>query len=417
MNQRRLATPIYPIFLLVIGSIAAISIAIVMIVAALNPPMRDIQLLTLIMSGTATVTVVVAYVIYHREIMEWFSSLRWTVLATCLLSVALTFMNVWVTARLMFINSHDFVLTTALLMFAGIISAIAGFVVSGTMIKRIYMLAHAAERLADGELNTRLVIEGRDELAQLGRTFNTMAAALQQVDDQKRQLELTRRALIAWVSHDLRTPLAAIRAMNEAIIDGVVSDTETVNRYHESIQKEVQHLSHLIDDLFELAQLDTGHLKITREKASIRDLISDTLGGISAQAEKQKIKLTGHVEDPIELVNMAADKIQRVLYNLLDNAIRHTPPGGEVTLRARQMGQKVCIEIHNTGEVINPTDLPHIFKSFYRGEPSRTRANDGYRGTGLGLAIARGFIEAHGGEIWVESEAGKGTTFSFSLPL
>ncbi len=417
MNQRRLATPIYPIFLLVIGSIAAISIAIVMIVAALNPPMRDIQLLTLIMSGTATVTVVVAYIIYHREIMEWFSSLRWTVLATCLLSVALTFMNVWVTARLMFINSHDFVLTTALLMFAGIISAIAGFVVSGTMIKRIYMLAHAAERLADGELNTRLVIAGRDELAQLGRTFNTMAATLQQVDDQKRQLEQTRRALIAWVSHDLRTPLAAIRAMNEAIIDGVVSDTETVNRYHESIQKEVQHLSHLIDDLFELAQLDTGHLKITREKASIRDLISDTLGGISAQAEKQKIKLTGRVEDPIELVNMAADKIQRVLYNLLDNAIRHTPPGGEVTLHARQMSQKVCIEIHNTGDVINPADLPHIFKSFYRGEPSRTRANDGYRGTGLGLAIARGFIEAHGGEIWVESDAGKGTTFSFSLPL
>ncbi|MCQ3932850.1 MAG: hypothetical protein DPW16_20565 [Chloroflexi bacterium] len=417
MNQRRLAAPIYPIFLLVIGSIAAISIAIVMIVAALNPPMRDIQLLTLIMSGTATVTVVVAYVIYHREIMEWFSSLRWTVLATCLLSVALTFMNVWVTARLMFISSHDFVLTTALLMFAGIISAIAGFVVSGTMIKRIYMLAHAAERLADGELNTRLVIEGRDELAQLGRTFNTMAAALQQVDDQKRQLELTRRALIAWVSHDLRTPLAAIRAMNEAIIDGVVSDTETVNRYHESIQKEVRHLSHLIDDLFELAQLDTGHLKLAREKASIRDLISDTLGGISAQAEKQKIKLTGRVEDPIELVNMAADKIQRVLYNLLDNAIRHTAPGGEVTLHARQMGQKVCIEIHNTGDVINPADLPHIFKSFYRGEPSRTRANDGYRGTGLGLAIARGFIEAHGGEIWVESEAGKGTTFSFSLPL
>ncbi len=404
-------------FLLVAGSIAAILVAIVMIIAALNPPMRDIQLLTLMMSGTATVTIVVAYVIYHREIMEWFSSLRWTVLATCLLSVALTFMNVWVTARLMFISSHDFALTTALLMFAGIISTIAGFVVSGTMIKRIYTLAHAAERLADGELDTRLVIKGRDELAQLGRTFNTMAAALQQVDDQKRQLELTRRALIAWVSHDLRTPLAAIRAMNEAIIDGVVSDTETINRYHESIQKEVQHLSQLIDDLFELAQLDTGHLKITREKASIRDLISDTLGGIGVQAEKQKIKLTGRVEDPIELVNMAADKIQRVLYNLLDNAIRHTPPGGEITLHARQMQQKVCIEIYNTGDVINPADLPHIFKSFYRGEPSRTRANDGYRGTGLGLAIARGFIEAHGGEIWVESEAGKGTTFSFSLPL
>lgn len=417
MNQRRLTVPTYPIFLLVIGSIAAVGVAIVMIIAALNPPMRDIQLLTLIMSGTATITVVVAYVIYHREIMDWFTSLRWTVLATCLLSVALTFMNVWVTARLMFISSHDFVLTTALLMFAGTISAIAGFVISGTMIKRIYTLTYAAERLANGDLQTRLAIQGRDELAQLGRTFNTMAAALQEVDDQKRQLEQTRRALIAWVSHDLRTPLAAIRAMNEAIIDGVVSDTETVDRYHGSIQKEVQHLSHLIDDLFELAQLDTGHLKISREKASIRDLLSDMLGGISAQAEKQKIKVTGRVADNIEWVHMAADKIQRVVYNLLDNAIRHTPPGGEVTLRARQIDDRICVEIHNTGETINTADLPHIFKSFYRGEPSRTRSTDGYRGTGLGLAIARGFVEAHDGEIWVESEAGKGTTFAFTLPL
>lgn len=384
---------------------------------ALDPPMRDIQLLVLFMSGTATITIGVAYVIYHRDIMDWFSSLRWTLLATYLFSVVLTFMNVWVTAQLMFINTHDLVLTTGLLLFAGTLSAIACFVISGTLIKRIYTLAHAAEKLAQGELHTRLTIQGRDELAQLGRTFNTMASALQEVDEQKRQLEQTRRALIAWVSHDLRTPLAAIRAMNEAIIDGVVSDTETVNRYHEGIQKEVQHLSHLIDDLFELAQLDTGHIKIMREKASIHDLVSDTLGGIGAQAEKQGIKLVGRVEENLPLVPIAADKIQRVLYNLLDNAIRHTPTGGEVTLRARQVNQKMCFEIHNTGEAIASGDLPHIFKSFYRGEPSRTRANDGYRGTGLGLAIARGFVEAHGGEIWVESNLGKGTTFIFTLPL
>jgi signal transduction histidine kinase len=370
LNQRRLATPIYPIFLLTIGAIVGITTAVMVIMMALDPPMRDIQLLVLFMSGTATITIGVAYVIYHRDIMDWFSSLRWTLLATYLFSVVLTFMNVWVTAQLMFINTHDLVLTTGLLL-----------------------------------------------LAQLGRTFNTMASALQEVDEQKRQLEKTRRALIAWVSHDLRTPLAAIRAMNEAIIDGVVSDTETVNRYHEGIQKEVQHLSHLIDDLFELAQLDTGHIKIMREKASIHDLISDTLGGISAQAEKQGIKLIGRVDENIPLVPIAADKIQRVLYNLLDNAIRHTPTSGEVTLQAHQVNQKICIEIHNTGEAIASGDLPHIFKSFYRGEPSRTRANDGYRGTGLGLAIARGFVEAHGGEIWVESNPGKGTTFIFTLPL
>jgi signal transduction histidine kinase len=240
---------------------------------------------------------------------------------------------------------------------------------------------------------------------------------LQIVDEQKELIEQTRRNLLAWISHDLRTPLASMRVMNEAIIDGVAADPQTIERYTQSMQREIQHMSHLIDDLFELSQLETGQLKIECEPASLRDLISDTISSMKAQADQQQVALGGKIEEQIDIVNMAPNKIQRVLYNILDNAIRYTQPGGKVTLLASREKNDVQISVHNTDSVIPAGDLPNIFASFYQGEPSRTQANNKRRGTGLGLAIARGFVEAHGGTIWVKSLPELGTTFYFTLPL
>src|SRR5262249_44264562 len=168
-----------------------------------------------------------------------------------------------------------------------------------------------------GDFKVRSAVQGNDELARLSQTFNMMADTLQAVDEQKELLEQTRRNLLAWISHDLRTPLASIRVMNEAIIHGVASDSQTVQRYMVNMQREIQHMSHLIDDLFELSQLETGKLTITCEPASLRDLISDTLSGMKTQAEYQHVELVGQVEHEIDMINMAADKIQRVLYNIL----------------------------------------------------------------------------------------------------
>jgi signal transduction histidine kinase len=204
--------------------------------------------------------------------------------------------------------------------------------------------------------------------------------------------------------------------MNEAIMDGVVTDRATVRQYVENTSREVQHLSRLIDDLFELTTLDTGRVELNREATNLPDMISDLIATIKPQADSRQIKLSGNVSSGVKDVCIAPDKIQRVLLNLLDNAIRHTPQGQQIRVEARDDGTQIRVSVNNTGSIIKSEELPRIFESFYRGDQSRQRGGDGYRGTGLGLAIARGFIQAHGGQIWVESTPESGTTFSFTLP-
>lgn len=405
----------YPLLALVIGLFLGLMAAMLFIIPTLNPPSQDMRLLVLFMTSTGILTIAVAYAMYRLGLVSWFSSLRWSLLVTIILTVLLVFFNVWVTAQLMFISSHDLLLTTALLLFAGVIAITFGYFVASAITDNIRELAQATERLAHGDLSTRIAVKGNDELAQLAQAFNTMAHSLEAIDNQKQILEQARRDLIAWVSHDLRTPLASIRVMIEAMMDGVVSDPETVDRYLHNANNEVEHLNRLIDDLFELAQLDTGHIKLMLENASLRDLISDTLGVMSAQAAQRDIALMGEVED-VDPVYMAPDKIQRVLYNLVHNAIVYTPPQGKIILSARQVEDSVRVDVHNTGVSIASTELPRIFESFYRGERSRSKDTTGHRGAGLGLAIARGFVEAHGGKIWVESTPDRGTTFSFIIP-
>ncbi|HLF01645.1 MAG TPA: HAMP domain-containing sensor histidine kinase, partial [Anaerolineales bacterium] len=229
------------------------------------------------------------------------------------------------------------------------------------------------------------------------------------------------RDLVAWASHDLRTPLTSLRAMIDALTDRVVTDPDTVARYMAQCQTEIGRMNAIIDDLFELAQLDTGHLFLKLEQASLGDLISDTLEGFGLRARDRGVSLTGNVEAGIDPVCLAPEKIGRVLQNLVENALRHTPTGGTIHLHACRHNGSVVVSVRDTGEGISAKDLPRVFERFYRGERSRSR--EGYSGdsgpsagAGLGLAIARGLVEAHGGKIWAESEPGKGATLSFSLP-
>lgn len=423
MNKQDL--PLQTIFLSILGVIAALILALLIIMSALMPSTEDINFLIVFMAGTAIITITVSYILYRQGLARWFRSLRWAILATVVLTVTLVFVNFWITARLMIIEYNDLALTSALLLFAGVTAITFGFFISRTITDSIRDLAKTAEQLAQGDLTARLEVRGNDEIARLSETFNWMASNLQEIDEQKRTIEQTRRNLIAWVSHDLRTPLASMRVMIEALQDGVVTDPETVNRYLENTRAEIAHLSGLITDLFELAQIDVGHVNMTYINASLCDLISDTLGSMTPQALNKKVKLEGKVDQSIDPIEMAPDKIQRVLYNLLDNAIQYTPEMGEIMLKAYTVGQRVRIDVHNTGSSIDPDDIPHIFSSFYRGEPSRMREHDAIasrtkshtRGAGLGLAITKGFIEAHGGQIWVNANQNdNGITFSFTLP-
>jgi signal transduction histidine kinase len=246
-----------------------------------------------------------------------------------------------------------------------------------------------------------------------------MARSLREARGRERDTEEARRDLIAAVSHDLRTPLTSARALIEAVADDVVADPSTRERYLHSAKGELAHLSRLVDDLFELARIDAGALKLHLEEASLGDLISDTLAGFGPQAQERGVRLVGEVADGVDPVLINPPRLQRVLHNLVSNALRHTPADGTILLRAEPRGNKlVRVEVADTGEGIAPEDLPHVFERSYRGERSRVREGRGDEavGAGLGLAIARGLIEAHGGEIVVHSQPGSGARFCFTLP-
>ncbi len=405
-----------PLLLLLLGVGLALGVAVLFVSLTLNFAQYELASLVTFMTASGVTTVVLAYLIYQQGMVRWFSSLRGALLTSIIITVLLVLPNVWVTAQLMFINEQDFYLTTALLIFAGITSVSFGLYVASALVIRIRALSGAAESLAQGRLETRLEVVGKDELADFARTFNWMAERLQQLDEQKRMVEQTRRDLIAGVSHDLRTPLTSIRVMLEALADGVANDPQTMTRYINQSLIEVDNLSHLIDDLFQLAQLDAGHVEMQTDVYSLRDLISDTLSSVRVRAEQRGLRLNVRMADDVDPVCMAPDKIQRVLYNLLDNALRYTPQGGIITLTARRRDRQIEVEVHNTGAVIPPEHLPNIFNSFYRVETSRAQSDDGHRSTGLGLAIARGFVEAHGGSIQAESSAEAGTIFRFVIP-
>lgn len=406
----------YPLVVLMVAMLFALAVATFIVEMGLNPPARDIQLLVLFMLISGVSTVLISYWLYERGLLQQFSSLRWTLVASSMITVLLVLLNVWITARLMFISQHDFVLTSALLAFAGLTALIFGLFVASMVTMRIRELSEAAEQVAEGKLNTRLDVYGQDELADFARTFNWMASSLEQLDLQKRQMEQARRDLIAGVSHDLRTPLTAMRVMLEAIQDEIVSDRETIRQYIENSLGEIGHLSHLIDDLFELARHDAGQVDHDFMTASLRDLISDSIGHISAQADLRGLKLIQNIAPDLDPVCMMPHKLQRVLLNLVDNALRYTPQGGQITISAAAQGEHIWVSVHNTGSVIDPIHFPHLFTTFYRIETSRTYADDGHRSTGLGLAIAKRYVDAHQGEISVQSSVEDGTTFKFTIP-
>jgi signal transduction histidine kinase len=376
----------------------------------------ETQMLFVYVALSGGVSIAAVYLLARTGIVQRFTSLRWTLLTTIILLVVLVLVNVFFSARLMLINDDGFLVITLLLIFSGIIATIAALFISRALIERIHALSDATARVARGELGARLEVRGNDELARLGAMFNQMNAELELVDQKRRELEQMRRDLVAWASHDLRSPLAAVRAMNEALIDGVVSDEATTARYRLQMQREIEHLGHLIDDLLELAQMDAGQPRMAIRPTNIGMLVDDALMGIAARVGESGITLEQEIAPDLPTLHVAPDKIARILYNLLDNAIQHTPSGGGIRASAAREAGGVTISVHNTGSVIAPDDLPHVFDRFYRGENARTPRGDGQRGTGLGLAIARGFAESHGGRISVQSSEQDGTTFRLWLP-
>jgi signal transduction histidine kinase len=224
-----------------------------------------------------------------------------------------------------------------------------------------------------------------------------------------REVEEARRGLVAAASHDLRTPLASLRLLVDAIEDGVATG-ETRDRYLAEIRTHVGVLSDLIDDLFELSRIEAGDISWSLRQVEMEELIGETVAAMRAPAEERGVRLATELPPGQVRAEADAEKIQRVLFNLIQNAIRHTPADGSVTVRARTHGGDVEVEVADDGEGIPAGDGERVFEAFYRGDASR-----GEEGAGLGLAISRAIVEAHGGRIWLE-DATPGTRVRFTLP-
>jgi signal transduction histidine kinase len=253
------------------------------------------------------------------------------------------------------------------------------------------------------------------ELVDLGAELELTSTRLAEAREQGAALERSRRELVAWVSHDLRTPLAGLRAMVEALEDGVVDDPETVARYHRTMRQEADRLAGLVDDLFELSRIQSGALSLDLERVRLDDLVSDAIAGASIAASAKDIDLRGEVGQPAPVVELATPEMTRVVRNLLDNAIRHTPRGGTVVINAGidGSGRSAEVWVQDGCGGIPTDDLDRVFDMAYRGDVART-PGDGR--AGLGLAVARGLVDAHHGQISVHNH-GPGCRFTVRLPL
>jgi signal transduction histidine kinase len=235
-----------------------------------------------------------------------------------------------------------------------------------------------------------------------------LAVRLAMEERSRREIEEARRQMVAAVSHDLRTPLASLRLLVEAIDDGVATG-ETRERYLREMRPQVEALTTLIDDLFELSRIEAGEISWAMDRIELRGLIGDTVAAMRAAAEARGVTLTAELPAAEVVARANAEKVQRVLLNLIQNAIRHTPADGSVTVRARPAPGGVEVEVADDGEGIPPGDGERVFEAFYRGDEARSED-----GAGLGLAISRAIVEAHGGRIWLE-DATPGTRVHFTL--
>jgi signal transduction histidine kinase len=318
-------------------------------------------------------------------------------------------------ARAMFVSGHDADVLLIVLIASATVAVLEA-VVLGRLVGRAGRSLGAMVRgLGEGAFAAPPVAFAPSELALLAAELEATSVRLAEAQEQAAALERSRRELVAWVSHDLRTPLSGIKAMVEALEDEVVTDPATVARYHRTMRQEADRLAGLVDDLFELSRIEAGALALEPRPVALDELLSDALAGVSVAAAAKGVELHGDVPHPSPLVELSIPEVARVVRNLLDNAIRHTPAGGAVRLDARTEPATGCaiVSVHDGCGGIPDRDIDHVFDLAFRGDAART---PGDAGAGLGLAVARGLVEAHRGEITVRNEDG-GCRFTVRLPL
>ena len=314
-------------------------------------------------------------------------------------------------ALLMFVSAHDAYLLATLLAFACALAVYSSWLISRGIRADVEVVRDALRRVGEGEPpHGAIETGGRDEIAELARAAESMSARLAEHEAGRAASERARRDLIAAISHDLRTPLTSLQLLAQGIDDGVL-DSRTVERGHaEEISLHVGALTAMVDDLFELTRLEAGEIQWSMHRVRLDELVGETVESMRAQAAAKGISVRARIPSGLAPAEANPEKLQRVLFNLIQNAIRHTPADGSVMVAAERAGEAIEIEVADTGSGIPAGDRDRVFEPFFRGDASR-----GSGGSGLGLSICRAIIAVHGGRIWLD-EHGGGTRVRFTLP-
>ena len=338
------------------------------------------------------------------------ASLRLSLQAASAIAVLAVVAGTLGTANAMFISRHDLGVVTMVCAAAGLVAFGFSWLLGRQVETSSLALRRAARSLGqEGAAFSSPAGPMAAELAALSRELTVTAAKLAESRERERRMEWSRRQLVAWVSHDLRTPLAGLRAMTEALEDGIAADA---GRYHRQIRNEVTRLSGMVDDLFELSRIESGTLSLSLDRIEAGDLISDTVASMEPLARARGVRLTGTAGSTL-LIQADARELSRALANLLTNAIRHTPEDGCVQVTATAEAGGVLMTVADGCGGIPEADLESVFDLAWRGTRARTPGADG--GAGLGLAIVRGIVEAHQGRVSVVNADG-GCRFEVRLP-
>jgi len=313
-------------------------------------------------------------------------------------------------AKAMFLSQHDLGVVVMVCVVGGIVATTFSWLLGRQVESGSAALRKAARSLGDEAGLFRPPTQPlAAEFAALSGELTDTSAKLARSRTRERSLEQSRRQLVAWVSHDLRTPLAGLRAMAEALEDGLAADPP---RYHKQIRAEAERLATMVDDLFELSRIQSGSLQLSVDEIALNDLVSDVLASTEALAGERGVRLDGRAAGQV-VVRADPRELSRALTNLLSNAIRHTPPGGCVYVEAGPEHQQALLTVADGCGGIPEAFLPHVFELAWRGTDARSPAPDS--GAGLGLAIVRGIAEAHGGNVRVVN-VGAGCRFELRLP-
>lgn len=396
----------------------AIGSALLVAHVTMAPPRDEMVSLAAYLAASGSVAGVIGWLVLNSHWAAGHLGLRSKAFLGSLIGGLLGLFNVFLIARLMFISTeHDLWVLAAAIGFSVVLMTAFSIMVASSVTQRLALISDAVRALANGSPVPDLGVSEMDEVARLAEDVERLSQMLDASERERARLDQQRIDLTAAISHDLRTPLASVRAMAEALADGVVDEETERARYYMLIQREIERMGRMISDLFDLAQIDAGALNLEKKRLPLQEIVAEVVEGMRPQAERSGIDLK--FEPPVESlpdVEVDGSRFERAVANLVRNAIQHTPAGGEIEASLQQEDGWLALSVRDSGEGFDASQAEQLWQRFYRADKSRGRSGSG-DGAGLGLSIVRGFVEAHGGEVDCASAPGQGATFTVRLPV